>query len=107
MDYGGADVKGTWYPRTQERSNKGKHTQACLRQGIVIAAERKSFYESMVQLLDSGEAYVVLESLAIHRNDCKKLQHSVHFAAEANYVAYSAGIKSSYSHGTRASRLPG
>ena len=53
----------------------------------------------MVQLLDSGEAKVVLESLAIQRNDCQKLQHNVHFAAEANYVTHSAGLKTSCSHG--------
>ena len=96
---GGAHTSGTGFTRTQERSNKRKHTQACLRQGIAIAAERRSLYESMVQLLDCGEAKVVLESLAIHRNDCQKLQHNVHFAAEANYVAFSLGLRSSCTHG--------
>ena len=84
--------------RSQIRNAQRKHTAACLKRGIRIAAERRILYDSMVQLLHSGEAAVVLESLAIHQHDCHQLQHNVHFAAEANYLAYSAGKKSAVSH---------
>ena len=47
--------------KSQIRNAHSKHTVACLTQGIVIAAERRSLYESMEQLLDSGEAKVVLD----------------------------------------------
>ena len=84
--------------RSQVRNAKRKHTLACLKQGIVIADERRRLYESTMQLLRSDEAVTVLESIAVHRDDCRQLQHNVHFAAEANYEAYSAGLKSSCSH---------
>ena len=84
--------------RSQIRNAQRRHTAACLKTGIRIAKERRHLYESMVQLLHSGEAAVVLESLAIHRHDCQQLEHNVHFAAEANYLAYSAGRKTACSH---------
>ena len=86
------------HTRSQVRNAQRKHTAQCLKEGIVIANERKRVYESMKQLLNSSEAAVVLESLAIHRNDCDLLEHNVHFAAEANYLAYSVGNKTARSH---------
>ena len=84
--------------RSQIRNAKRKHTLACLKQGIIIAAERRAVYTALEHSLELGEAFTELESLAIHRVDCAKLQHNVHFASEANYCAHAAGLKSKCSY---------
>ena len=93
--------------KSQIRNAQRRHTAACLKQGILIAKERRALYDSMMQICQSGEAAVLLESLAIHRQDCHQLEHNVHYAAEANYIAYSAGGKTacSYNQHKRIHRL--
>ena len=79
--------------RSQVRYAKRKHTLRCLRAGIVIAKERNEVHEQLLHVLEH-DAAAVLETLAIHKLDCKNLGTNVHFASLANALAHQYGCKS-------------
>ena len=79
--------------RTQVRRAQRHHTLACLKAGILIAKERREVHEQLIRVLDQ-EAAPVLQSLAIHRSDCKHIGANIHYASHANALAHQHGHKS-------------
>ena len=79
--------------RSQVRYAKRKHTLKCLRAGIIIAKERREVHEQLLHVLER-DAASVLESLAIHKLDCKNIGANVRFASFANALAHQYGCKS-------------
>ena len=89
-----ADMQHGELTRSQYRRFQRKHTVKCLQAGIRQQQNALAAASNYDDLLDNGDAVVLLQSIAIHRADNSALHSRVHYAGLANVLARDAGHKS-------------
>ena len=90
----GAVARGLLANKTKYRRAQRKHTVACLRQGALQRATHQLQVNYFNQLVESGEAEVILNSVAAHRSDSQVLQYPFHWTWASNYYATKFQAKS-------------
>ena len=79
--------------RTMLRRQQRAHTHKCWRQGAMQRALHREQVICHNAMVTSGEAQVVISSIAIHRADCAAVKQQHHFAADSNIHSKGAGFK--------------
>lgn len=79
--------------RTQTRRMQRQHKLACLKIGAMQRVQHSEEQASLLQLLGSAEAAVLLTSVAVHRTDSAATR-PYHNAAVSNAASFAAQLKS-------------
>ena len=90
----GNDAKLCRLTKTQCRRAQRAHTLACLRAGVMQRAAHRKENDIELEMYASGEADLLIRSVAVHRSDCHATQTQHHYAATSNLAAIHAGHKS-------------
>jgi hypothetical protein len=80
--------------RTQFRRQQRKHTIQCLRTGAKQRIQHAVGLDMQDLLTKSGQMHQLLCSLAAHKSDAQSLGANIHFAGQANVLAFSQQLKS-------------
>ena len=80
--------------KTKARRAQRAHTKQCLVIGAVQRLQHRKKQLQMQLLANSHDALNVMDSIAVHRNDCDGLQQEHHFAGTSNVSARNGLLKS-------------